>query len=305
MQAPKVLMIFLDGVGVGIKDPSVNPFYAAHLPTFSNLLGRQLPHKRMTGFETSNVTFKKLDANLGVAGLPQSGTGQTALLCGVNASKMIGKHFGPYPYSLLRKIIEEKNLFIDLRKIGKKIFYANAYPQRYFDYVEQHQNRRTATTLAYKVSGFHLNDYTKLKNREALASDITNERWNAMGFQAVSEITLSQAGKHLVGFLDKYDFVFYEYFFTDHAGHSQSMDKCKGELEKVDGLLSGILENFDMKSTLLIITSDHGNIEDLRTKSHTRNPVPLILVGAAEKRNVFKNVKSISQIAVPLISLYV
>ena len=30
---------------------------------------------------------------------------------------------------------------------------------------------------------------------------------------------------------------------------------------------------------LLILTSDHGNIEDMSTRGHTRNPVPLIAVG--------------------------
>ncbi len=48
---------------------------------------------------------------LGVEGLPQSGTGQTSIFCGVNASKIVGKHFGPYPYSTLIPIIKEKNIF--------------------------------------------------------------------------------------------------------------------------------------------------------------------------------------------------
>ena len=35
----------------------------------------------------------------------------------------------------------------------------------------------------------------------------------------------------------------------------------------------------DLDRTALIVTSDHGNVEDLRTKSHTWNPVPTLLFG--------------------------
>ena len=50
-------------------------------------------------------------------------------------------------------------------------------------------------------------------------------------------------------------------------------------LELFDGMLEGILETLDTTETLLLITSDHGNIEDMSTKVHTRNPVPAILFG--------------------------
>jgi 2,3-bisphosphoglycerate-independent phosphoglycerate mutase len=301
MNPLRVLMIFLDGVGIGKKDPTVNPFFTAKLPALSKLLDGNIPYIHSKNFYSDSVCMKKLNATLGVEGLPQSGTGQTALLCGVNAAKIIGKHFGPYPYSSLRKVIKEKNIYQNLSKHKKKVFYANAYPPRYFEYIEKYETRRTATTLAYTVSGFNLNDHNKLEKKEAVASDITHEKWNAMGFPEVPTITPGQAGKRLVKFLEIYDFVFYEYFFTDHAGHSQSMAKGKEELEKIDGLLSGILEDFDKKSMLLILTSDHGNLEDLSTKSHTRNPVPLLLVG---KNQTLKSLTSITQVAPGILSLY-
>jgi 2,3-bisphosphoglycerate-independent phosphoglycerate mutase len=301
MNPPRVLLIFLDGVGIGKKDPTVNPFFAANLPALSNILDGNIPYLHAKNFYSDTVSMKKINATLGVEGLPQSGTGQTALLCGVNAAKIICKHFGPYPYSSLRKVIEEKNIFRNLSKLKKKVFYANAYPPKYFEYFEKHETRRTATTFAYTMSGFHLNDHEVLEKKEAVASDITNEKWNAMGFPEVPAITPEQAGKRLVKFLEKYDFVFYEYYFTDHAGHSQSMTKGKEELEKIDGLLSGILEDFDKKSMLLIMTSDHGNLEDLSTKSHTRNPVPLLLVG---KNQTLKSLTSISQVAPGILSLF-
>ena len=114
----------------------------------------------------------------------------------------------------------------------------------------------------------------------AIAADITNEHWVKLGFGDVPVISPAQAGERLVSILGDYDFVLYEYFYTDHAGHSQSMENAVGVLQTLDGFLGGILSALDPNSDLLLVTSDHGNIEDLSTKTHTRNPVPLIAVGA-------------------------
>jgi len=35
----------------------------------------------------------------------------------------------------------------------------------------------------------------------------------------------------------------------------------------------------DAERDLLLVVSDHGNLEDLRTKEHTQNSVPALIVG--------------------------
>jgi 2,3-bisphosphoglycerate-independent phosphoglycerate mutase len=40
----------------------------------------------------------------------------------------------------------------------------------------------------------------------------------------------------------------------------------------------------DLDQTLVAIISDHGNIEDLRARGHTENPVPTVLIGAGRHR---------------------
>jgi len=55
-------------------------------------------------------------------------------------------------------------------------------------------------------------------------------------------------------------------------------------LETLDAMISGILRAFDAARTLLLITSDHGNIEDLSVKTHTRHPVPLVVGGAGSSK---------------------
>jgi phosphopentomutase len=40
-------------------------------------------------------------------------------------------------------------------------------------------------------------------------------------------------------------------------------------------------------SGLILLTSDHGNLEDLSTRHHTRNQVPLLLIGSQDQRDQF------------------
>ncbi|TAK59940.1 MAG: peptidase, partial [Bacteroidetes bacterium] len=99
-----------------------------------------------------------------------------------------------------------------------------------------------------------------------------------------------------------YDFVLYEYYFTDDAGHSQSMEKAIVTLQNVDRLLEGIVEHFNFKKNLFLLTSDHGNIEDVSTKSHTRNPVPLLAMGIGHEA-VARKVKRLVDVAPAVVRL--
>ena len=109
-----VVLLFLDGIGIGKKDPDVNPFFRARMPTLKTLCGGELPFTPFRNKSTDQSEVLAINATLGVPGLPQSGTGQTAIFTGVNGAKKFGRHFGPYPPSVLRPIIEEKNIFHQL-----------------------------------------------------------------------------------------------------------------------------------------------------------------------------------------------
>lgn len=272
-------MLFLDGVGIGTKDRGRNPFFEANISALKTLWGGTIPHVRDAYRDFSTASLRPLNATLGVAGLPQSGTGQTSLLTGRNAARIVGKHFGPYPYSTLKPIIAEENIFRRVQSAGKIPFYANAFPRQYFEYINSPRSRTAAITMSWIASGYRLNDSNALAAGNALSADITSERWSNLGYPHMPIISPQEAGKRLAGFTKANDFVLFEYYFTDHAGHHQSMAEAVRILETLDGLIEGILNAFDHHSMVFILTSDHGNIEDLSTKGHTRNPVPLLAVG--------------------------
>ena len=301
--APHVLMLFLDGVGIGSKDPKKNPFFASQLKSLLSLLHGNIPHLKDSHYSASDVSLTPLIATLGVPCLPQSGTGQTTLLTGMNASRFIGKHFGPHPYSTLKPILREQSIFRKLTALGKRVLYVNAFPQQFFEHISSRQNRMSAITMSWLMSGFELNDSNALAAGRALSADITNERWNKLGFPVVPVISPQEAGKRLVELTREYDFVLFEYYLTDHAGHSQSMEEAVKVLTTIDGLLEGILNHYNNTSMLFILTSDHGNLEDLSTKSHTRNPVPLLVLGEKHK-SITSKAKNLTHIASAILNVF-
>ena len=142
----RVLFLFLDGVGIGTRDPDSNPFSRAKLPVLERLLGG-IPYDDSMHLDSPTALVVPLDANLGVEGLPQSGTGQTTLFTGLNAPALIGEHYGPYPDERLSKLLAY-NLFHRLQARGKTMAFANAYPAIFFERMSRGTDRRSATAQA-------------------------------------------------------------------------------------------------------------------------------------------------------------
>ena len=128
------LMIFLDGVGIGEKNTRDNPFFTYNFKFLNGIFG-DTPHFDNLSISSDGKYVFPVDANLGIEGLPQSGTGQASILCGMNAADYIGKHFGPFPYSTLIPVIQNDNLFSTLMRKNKKVSYVNAFPKVFFDYL--------------------------------------------------------------------------------------------------------------------------------------------------------------------------
>ena len=288
-----VLMIFIDGVGIGKEDNEFNPFFKYGFKTFTELFG-EIPSLENSFLKREDRFLFSADARLGIDGLPQSGTGQTSIFCGINAAEFVGKHFGPYPYSTLVPIIKEKNIFLHFLKKKQKAFFANAYPKVFFDYINSGKQRLSVTSLSCLLSGMRLNRVTDVRNGKALTAEINNERWNLkLGYLSV--IKPETAARRLLRIASENKFTLYEYFLTDHIGHGRYDGEITLTLKTLDDFLFTVINEMDYKRLSLIICSDHGNFEDLSVKTHTLNPSLTIAAGRnAEK--IYKQIKNISQI---------
>jgi hypothetical protein len=280
--------VFLDGVGIGPGDADLNPFAVANLPVLRRLLGGRLPVTEALDaagrIETAEALLVAADATLGVDGRPQSGTGQTTLLTGVNAAAEYGRHFGPWVPTGLRALLAARNLLVRTIAAGGRAAFANAYPVASIEADPRIFRRPAAPPLAARAAGVLVRDLAELERGEAVASSITNERWRERLGDALPQVDAAEAGRRLARIAAGAEVTLFAHYDTDHAGHRGGMEGAVAALEKVDAFIGGIVEALPADA-LLVVSSDHGNVEDVNG-GHTLNPVPVLLVGAGRDEAV-------------------
>lgn len=291
----KVVFLFVDGLGVGPEDPQRNPCARESSGFFRVFSGGgevDVP-RGGTGFG--------LDACLGLPGLPQSATGQTALLTGENAAEKIGRHLSGFPNQPLRELLLEKSVLRQAREKGLRAAFINAYRPLFFELPEEVILRLSATTIANYAAHLPFFTLEDVKAGRAIYQDFTNQALIDKGFD-MPRYSPEQAADILAAAADRYDFLLYEYFRTDRAGHKQDLDLAVSELEKYGRFLRRFLEKSSLEDLTVLLTSDHGNLEDLSTKSHTRNPAMTLVWGPGAPR-LKERLKSIQDVSSAILEL--
>ena len=298
----RTLLIFLDGVGIGENDSTINPFIKKQFNFLNKIFGAT-PYLGNQEFSADGKHLFPVDANMGVDGLPQSGTGQTSIFCGINASKIVGKHFGPFPYSTLKPIIEKDNIFNSFLEQGMKVSFANAFPKIFFDYINSGRKRLNVTTLMALYSDVKLFDADDMLAGRGVSSDLTHRRWNIKLKYKIPTITPEEAASRLLNITAENNFTLFEYFFTDHLGHGRNKDELDILLDDLDRFLNKIISEIS-EDTSLLICSDHGNLENIGVKGHTNNPTLAITAGygALELK---EKIKDLSHIKSAILDLYI
>lgn len=290
----KILFVFVDGLGLGSADPGINPLADAEkFPAIGRILKNAIP----------------LDAALGVPGLPQSATGQAALLTGLNAPALMGRHIEGFPPPRLKAMVQEHNIFSKLLKAGRACTFANAY---WLDDVAHIPPRRASVTTVATLAAFGglprrssdtpamvatkagVRGKADLLANRAVYHDLTREKLRERGYDGPL-ITPEAAAEHLIRIANEHDFTLFEFFETDQAGHSVDPERIFQCLEKLDRFFAAVLHF----SGLFIVTSDHGNIEEATARTHTANPVPLF----ASQSELFQGLENISQLAPAILRL--
>jgi len=283
----KILFLFLDGIGLGEDNPETNPFLRAHMPHLESLLGGKKMTKSAAPFEGDSISLKAVDPNLGVKGLPQSATGQAVLLTGVNIPAKLGYHYGPKPNPEVAQYLNGHTIFSRTVIAGKKAALLNAYPTRYFDGIDSGKRLYSSIPLALTNAGISLFTEKDYFAGTALSADFTGEGWrNMLGIAETPVMNPHQAGRKLASLARGYDFSLFEYWASDYAGHKQQMDTAVGLMETFDGVLGGLMDEMD-DDLLVLVTSDHGNMEDLSTRRHTDAHVPALVIGNKTARDEF------------------
>jgi len=249
-----IAFLFVDGLG--LSDDPRSPLRTTPLPTLSELTGEFAagPH------DQPGAAYRVLDATLDVDGLPQSATGQTTLLTGVNGAQWLGRHQGPHPGSRMQALLFDQSLPVWATRCGLRVLHANGYRPEYLDRaLGARRNMLSAFAFAARAAGQEL----------MLSSD---PRAHSPGYWRDPHA----AGAAFAAASDQQHLTVLEYFRLDFAGHRQPEAVPAGLLE-LDAFVSGFRRA--APASTLVICSDHGNAEEPWHSRHTRNPVPFIACG--------------------------
>lgn len=256
------------------------------MPTVRQLLGGPLTREQLV--VRDGLVLRPIDASLGVPGLPQSGTGQTALFTGENGAVILGHHVPAFPGPTLKRLIAERSIFKRAVESGRRAVFANPFTAEYLAAVERGERRASVTTWAALAGGpTVLRDVADLRRGEAVAWDVFGDHFAARAGQEIEIVTAEEAGRHLAAVAAGADLAVWETFLTDLAAHGRWELRVEDALARLDGLLAGLLAAAASQPELtILLTSDHGNLEDSTRRTHTANPVPLLAVGPQADRFV-------------------
>lgn len=291
-----ILMIFLDGVGLGEDNPDINPFAAGHFPVLQSLACGQHWLNNTGTQQTQRAAFVPTDPRMGVDGRPQSASGQAAILTGRNIPRIIGEHYGPKPNQAIRDLLAEDNFFKQVITYGKSAALLEAYPPTWHHGINSGKNLPSSYQFAAQSAGLRFMDIDDLRAGSAISGDWTGEAWQSrMGFDGIPVLTPYEAGMRLVNISRRYDFAFFSHWITDVVGHRGTLEDAIRLLVTFDSVMAGILDTWHDDEGLVIIASDHGNIEAIGSRKHTENDVPTVIIGS-EKQVVAQGLSTLADL---------
>ena len=281
----KIIFLFIDGVG--IRPPAAdNPVNPEVCPVLCRLIAE---HSR------------PIDACLAVEGVPQSATGQDTMFTGLNCAAAMGKHCEGFPGPALRELVSENNLFLQLDRRGKTVKFADGYLVDSAEELALHRFKSVTTVMALSLPK-SISTADDLARNDAVYQDLTRETIQDR-YPDIPVISPQRAAEHLFALAQNYDFTLYEFFQTDVSGHSLDYERACSVLRVYDQFLATLVRHTENAGVTLVLTADHGNIENMSERGHSMNEVPFIAIGPKEKQ-LRDRVRSLTDVTPAILSVF-
>ncbi len=281
----KIIFLFIDGVG--IRQPAAdNPVNPEVCPVLCRLIAE---HSR------------PIDACLAVEGVPQSATGQATMFTGLNCAAAMGKHCEGFPGPALRELVSENNLFLQLDRRGKTVKFADGYLVDSAEELALHRFKSVTTVMALSLPK-SISTADDLARNDAVYQDLTRETIQDR-YPDIPVISPQRAAEHLFALAQNYDFTLYEFFQTDVSGHSLDYERACSVLRVYDQFLATLVRHTENAGVTLVLTADHGNIENMSERGHSMNEVPFIAIGPKEKQ-LRDRVRSLTDVTPAILSVF-
>jgi hypothetical protein len=202
--------------------------------------------------------------------------------------RVAGGHRSGYPSRAVAELVTERSVLRRARDAGLRSGFLNAFdPERARRLSRVTRGEETAprhrapsaSAVAALAGGGELRTFDDARRGRAATFDLTGEVCRAFGL-AAPEVSLDDAARAVARGASELDLSLFELFLTDKAGHAQDMTWARHEIARTDRFLVALFEAIDPEEQLVVVSSDHGNLEDLSTRSHTLARVPLLAYGA-------------------------
>lgn len=297
----RVAVLFIDGVGIGVRDTAINPLARGEflLSAFDDGSETPLPDGGLR---------YRVDATFGLAGRPQSASNQTAIYTGRTAPVEVGGHVAGFPNAALRSLL----LAHSVAREASDCAYLNAFPAAYLSLLGlrttsepadavpprvARKARAAAGQLAMQAGGATFFTFEEAHRGLALTHDIDGSLASLRGL-SVPRRTRSEAAE--IFWAGARHLTLFEHFLADEAGHLQDMDLALRAVSTFDSFLRAVLERRPA-DTAVVVCSDHGNVEDLRSRNHTNHPVNVLTFGLPRVA-ALTNVAEVGQLIRALLS---
>jgi predicted AlkP superfamily pyrophosphatase or phosphodiesterase len=192
----------------------------------------------------------------------------------------MGLHMSGLPFRRLREWVQEDNIYLQFEARGLRATFANSYAKEYFERPASKRGWISVTTATISSSREPLRYLPDLLAGQAVYHDLTRKTLCKF-LPEVPEIEPEQAAEHMWNIAKYYHLVVHEFFLSDRAGHKQDQELVSWVIEKYDRFLGELVKRRKAEDTIVLV-SDHGNSEDLRVQTHTKNLVPTLLIGNRE-----------------------
>ncbi len=133
---------------------------------------------------------------------------------------------------------------------------------------------------AAREAGLALRTWDDVRNGQALTGTMTHElearfNWHVLGQTALPLRTPGEAAAILVDLAAHHDFTFYKYQMADLVSHTGKVDLARSIFDVIESFVDAILNRIDPAETVVIVTSDHGHLEQVAfSHGHPKTKVP-------------------------------
>jgi hypothetical protein len=179
----------------------------------------------------------------------------------------------------------EGRLRFDGRPVAFKGTAKNGFAEL-FTLAEINQN---IFVYAARQAGVKLRTWNDVRRGEALTSSMTHELESRFDVEFFDQAPLparspEEAAAILVRLATDHDFTFYKYQIPDLVSHTGRVELARAVFSVIEQFVEAVLK-YSAESTTVIVTSDHGHLEQLASsRGHPKSRVPTWYFGPEPQR---------------------